>query len=152
MASARSRLETWLARVARERDVSPCVIVWDGGERGSRARSVAPLEVIYTARGTEADDRLRQLMRDRFADRASTTWVVSSDRAVKRSARDLGFVPLGAMTFWKRWADEPGRRKGRRNPVSGAPEPSEKPRPTKAGVEDLLAEMLGEKTEGDGDR
>jgi len=91
-------------------------------------------------------------MRDRFADRASTTWVVSSDREVKRSARDLGFVPLGAMTFWKRWTDEPGGRKGRRNPVSDAPEPSEKPRPTKAGVEDLLAAMLGEEEEGDDGR
>jgi len=111
LAPARSRLETWLARVARERDVSRCVIVWDGRERGSRSRSSALLEVIY-----------------------------------------LGFVPLGAMTFWKRWTDEPGGRKGRRNPVSDAPEPSEKPRPTKAGVEDLLAAMLGEEEEGDDGR
>jgi len=152
LAAARSRLETWLVRAAREHGVARCVVVWDGRERGSRSRSAAPLEVIYTARGTEADDRLRELMVDCFADRARATWVVSSDREVMRSARDMGFVSLGAMTFWKRWADDPGRRKGRRNPVSGAPEPSEKPRPTKAGVEDLLAEMLDEKREGDGDR
>lgn len=151
VAPARSRLETWLARAARERGVSTCVLVWDGRASGSKAKPASSLEVIYTPKGTEADDRLRDLMRDRFAGRASETWVVSSDREVKRSARDLGFVPLGAMTFWKRWSDASGGAKGRRRkPVSGAPEPSGKPRPTKAGVEELLSEMLGD-DERDGD-
>lgn len=151
VAPARSRMEAWLARAARERSVSTCVVVWDGRAGGSKAKPATSLEVIYTPKDIEADDRLRDLMRGRFAGRAAETWVVSSDREVKRSARDLGFVALGAMTFWKRWSDASGDSKGRRRrPVSDAPEPSGKPRPTKAGVEELLSQMLDVDDEDEG--
>lgn len=122
-APARNALETWLAATARQRGVNEVVLVWDG-PAGPRARAPRPLEVLHTERGTTADERILTLCRERYADRAGKTWVVSSDHGVQRPARQLGFVVLGAMTFWRRWEGGAGTvptgTRSRRSKAGGA--------------------------------
>lgn len=100
---ARERFEAWLTAAAARQGVGECVLVWDG-RRGSRKRSGGGLMVLYTAAGVTADERILDLCRGRFAARATSTWVVSSDRDVQEPARDLGFEVLGAMAFYRRWS------------------------------------------------
>ena len=141
LAPARERLEGWLAQAARQQRVSQCVLVWDGG--GARkVRAPAPLTIRYTPKGISADERLLELCRERYAARAASTWVVSSDHGVQAPARELGFTVLGARTFYERWM--PPRRGGGRGRLRSrkAADPDEKPRATRADVEDLLAEFL----------
>lgn len=100
---ARERFEVWLVAAAADRGVGECVLVWDG-RGGSRKRSSGRVLVVYTAAGVTADERILDLCRGRFAARAASTWVVSSDRDVQRPARALGFEVLGAMAFYRRWS------------------------------------------------
>lgn len=100
---ARERFEAWLVAAVANRRVGECVLVWDG-RGGSRKRSSGRVLVLYTAAGITADERILDLCRGRFAARAASTWVVSSDRDVQGPARALGFEVLGAMAFYRRWS------------------------------------------------
>jgi predicted RNA-binding protein with PIN domain len=135
LSSARERFESWLFQAAAQAGVRDCVLVWDGRD-GQRQRRVGPVTVLYTAAGVSADDRLLELCRGAFAARASSTWVVSSDRDVQGPARQLGFPVLGAMTFYRRWAPagaDPRGADGHRD-APGAQSRGE--------VEELLEEFL----------
>ena len=102
LGSARDRFEAWLAAAAARAGVKRCVLVWDGRD-GSRQKRAGRLTILYTAAGTSADDRLLELCRGPFASRSAFTWVVSSDGDVRGPARQLGFITLGAMEFYRRW-------------------------------------------------
>lgn len=143
---ARERFETWLAAAAAKRGVGECVLVWDG-RGGSRKRSSGRVLVVYTAAGVTADERILDLCRGRFAARAASTWVVSSDRDVQGPARALGFEVLGAMAFYRRWNAVRGAAAtgGGPDPVtSGDEDPGAKPRPSvpRKEVDELLDAFL----------
>jgi predicted RNA-binding protein with PIN domain len=138
LAPARERLEAWLAEAAARNGVAVCVLVWDGGD--SR-RSRGPLQIVQTRAGVSADERILDLCRERFAGRAASTWVVSSDRDIQIPARELGFVVVGAMTFYRRWeSPSPGRRG--RDGSSIDPGSRTRPRPTRSEVDELLDAFL----------
>lgn len=151
VAEGRRALEGWLAEAGALHRVPEIVLVWDGGE-ATRARTRSGrLRVLYTEAGRTADERILDLCRGTYANRAGTTWVVSSDRDVQGPARQLGFTAIGAMTFYRRWSPEgpaPAETRTRRSGrVSGA---EANPRPARAEVEGLLDELLArrEKPEG----
>jgi len=103
LGSARDRFEAWLGDAAARAGVERCVLVWDGRD-GSRQKRAGRLTILYTAAGTSADVRLLELCRGPFSARPASTWVVSSDGDVREPARQLGFITLGAMEFYRRWA------------------------------------------------
>lgn len=103
-APKRAAFERWLADAAKHQGVTDCVVVWDGAMAPTEAPPREPLDVIYSGRSRSADIELLELCRGDYADCAARTWVVSSDRGVQQPARDLGFVVLGAMTFYRRWS------------------------------------------------
>lgn len=150
---ARTAFQAWLAEAARRRGVREVVVVWDGRTAGREPRAPAPLKVLFTPKGTTADDRILDLCRGTYAGRASTTWVVSSDREVQGPARQLGFEGIGAMTFYRRWArggGGPGRSRSGSGGGSGSgsrdePGGAKKPRRASADeVEELLDAFLRE--------
>lgn len=142
---AREAFQAWLARTARRRGVGDVVLVWDGSGGGRRDRAPSPLTVLFTPEGKTADERILELCRSRYSDRASGTWVVSSDREVQGPARQLGFEGIGAMTFYRRWSREPtGGAAGRTTGREGEP-PARKPRRASPGeVDELLDAFLRE--------
>ena len=153
VAAARDTFERWLADVAARHAVTDVVIVWDGrhGARGtSRGRGV---RVLYTESTKTADERILELCRGEYADRAGSTWVISSDHGIQRPARELGFTPVGAMTFFRRWsaggtsASGSGGRRRRAQRASGA---EADPRPTRAEVDELLGELLARREDEGG--
>ncbi|MEJ2152511.1 MAG: NYN domain-containing protein [Gemmatimonadota bacterium] len=103
-APKRAAFECWLADAAVRHGVTACVLVWDGSTAPTEGPPNLPLDVIYSGRSKTADVRLLELCRDDYADHAARSWVVSSDHGVQRPARELGFVVLGAMTFYRRWS------------------------------------------------
>ncbi len=103
-APKRAAFERWLANAAMQQGVTDCVVVWDGVIAPNEAPPIQPLDVIYSGRSRSADSKLLELCRGGYAKRAARTWVVTSDRGVQRPARELGFVVLGAMTFYRRWS------------------------------------------------
>ncbi|HUP02106.1 MAG TPA: NYN domain-containing protein, partial [Gemmatimonadota bacterium] len=160
VAPARAALEGWIAQACRRHRVRDCLVIWDGGG-ARRARAPAPLTVLYTPEGVSADERLLDLCRSRYASRAGSTWVVSSDRGVQAPARELGFTVLGARTFYERWkASGSGKARGRSHPSlrsDPADESDPKPRASKAEVEELLPRFLdagrpATRSSADGDR
>ena len=137
---ARDRFETWLAEGAARAGVERCVLVWDG-RAGTRDKRAGRLTILYTAAGTSADDRLLDLCRGPFAARSASTWVVSSDGDVRGPARQLGFVALGAMEFYRRWTSVPERNPPRRDHEPGAEQ--ERPaRVSRAEIDELLDAFL----------
>lgn len=139
---AREELEAWLAQAVARHGSPDTVIVWDGRSGARRSRSTGPLRVLYTPRGESADERILALCRDSYADRAGSTWVVSSDRDIQDPARQLGFPVLGAMTFYRRW--RAGGERSEANP-KGVPAPGKPRRASRAEVEDWLEEFLAER-------
>lgn len=103
-APKRAAFERWLADAAIRQGVTGCVVVWDGAIAPTEAPLDGPLDVVYSGRSKSADSKLLELCRGDYAKCAARTWVVSSDRGVQRPARELGFVVLGAMTFYRRWS------------------------------------------------
>lgn len=142
---AREALQSWLARTARRRGIGEVVVVWDGSGGARRARAPSPLTVLFTPGGKTADERILELCRGRFADRASGTWVVSSDREVQGPARQLGFEGIGAMTFYRRWSREGSSAAEGRTARRDGGERTRKPRrASSAEVEELLDAFLRE--------
>lgn len=139
---ARQAFQAWLAQAARRRGVGEVVLVWDGSGAGRQPRAPSPLTVLYTPKGKTADERILELCRGRYADRAAGTWVVSSDREVQGPARQLGFEGIGAMTFYRRWAHD--RSHGARGRSDGLEKHrSNKPRrPAPGEVDELLGAFL----------
>lgn len=138
LAPARERLEAWLAEAAARHGVSVCMLVWDGGN-GRRSRG--PLQIVHTRAGVSADERILDLCRERFVGRAASTWVVSSDRDIQVPARELGFVVVGAMTFYRKW-ESSGRGRGGRVGASDDPGSRTRPRPTRSEVDELMDAFL----------
>jgi len=149
LTSARAQLERWLAEAAQRRGVRQVVLVWDGGDDAPSGaiHAPTPLTIVFTRAGESADERLLALCRGRYADMASTTWVVSSDRDVQAPARELGFEVLGAMAFFRRWSEarprggcareaESAGRRGQADADDG------KPRATRREVDELLEQFL----------
>lgn len=95
----RRAFERWLEDAADRNGVSDCVLVWDGQR--------------------SADDRILELCRGDYRERASDTWVVSSDRGIRRPAAALGFGVVGAMTFYRRWAGPKDEAPGSRSRTGG---------------------------------
>ena len=146
---AREAFESWLAQAARRRGVEDAVVVWDGRRGGRAVRAPSPLTVLFTPRGKTADERILELCRGRYAGRAATTWVVSSDHGIQRPARQLGFEGIGAMTFYRRWST------GKPSASAGeAPREEERPRkperPSADEVEELLDAFLRQDEESPG--
>jgi predicted RNA-binding protein with PIN domain len=143
LAPARDRFETWLAEAAARAGVDRCILIWDG-RAAARGKRIRGIDVLYTAAGTSADQRILELCRGTYASRAATTWVVSSDGDVRGPARQLGFPVVGAMQFYRRWAASAtveGRRRGRRRDGEGAGD--ERPaRGSRAEVDELLEAFL----------
>lgn len=147
---ARAAFEAWLSQAARRRGVGDVVLVWDGSGGGRQPRAPAPLTVLYTPTGKTADERILELCRSRYADRAAGTWVVSSDREVQGPARQLGFEGIGAMTFYRRWAhDRP--RSSRRAPGARPPAERKPRRASEEEVEELLDAFLSRDPDADPD-
>ena len=156
---ARADLERWLADAAARHGVREVVLVWDGRERGgSLAGPRGRLRILFTEGGVTADERLLELCRGAFADRAARTWVVSSDRDVQVPARELGFDAIGAMTFFRRWSDarprggcgreaERGSRREDARGVNGREADDAKPAPTRREVDELFEQFLNDNTQ-----
>ena len=138
LAAARDRFEAWLVEAAVRSGVGECVLIWDGRD-GQRQRRAGPVRVLYTAAGVSADDRLLDLCRGAFAARAASTWVVSSDHDVQGPARQLGFAVLGAMMFYRHWAPA---GPASADPRGADPDRSTPAAPSRAEVDELLAEFL----------
>ena len=142
-APARERFESWLAAAAARQGVGECVLIWDGRRGGRRDRRSGSLTVLTTPGGLTADDRILDLCRGAYAGRAAFTWVVSSDRDVQIPARELGFVVLGATTFYRKWsAAGSGRGAGTVGTPDDDPGETLRPRLTRADVDELLDEFL----------
>lgn len=149
VAEGRHALERWLAEAGARQRVPEIVLVWDGGKAARPVTRSGRVRILYTETGRTADERILELCRGTYADRAGSTWVVSSDRDVQSPARQLGFTAIGAMTFYRRWSPDgapPGRsrRSGR---VSGA---EANPRPARAEVDGLLDELLARREDPEG--
>lgn len=156
VAEAREAFERWLSQAAARHRVGECVLVWDG-RRGGRASSQrGRMRVLYTEFPRTADERLLELCRGPYVERAGSTWVVSSDRDVQVPARQLGFTALGAMTFYGRWSAGDRIRANRRRPggdrgEEGRPSGGEAdPRPTRAEVDLLLEQLLARRKGSEG--
>lgn len=154
-APARARLEGWLAEAAARHEAREIVLVWDGrtGSEdvtpGSGYERRGRLEIVFTAPGESADDRILDLCRGRFAGRAARTWVVSSDRDVQGPANELGFGVIGAMTFFRRWsAARPRGGCAREAELQGGG----KPRATRREVDELLERFLADRESLSDDR
>ncbi|MGH7542982.1 MAG: NYN domain-containing protein [Gemmatimonadota bacterium] len=153
VAEGRHALERWLTEAATRHRVAEIVLVWDGRDGARSATRSGRLQILYTQTGRTADERILELCRGRYADRAGSTWVVSSDRDVQGPARQLGFTAIGAMTFYRGWSpDGPAsrgsaRRRGGPERMSGA---EANPRPARAEVDGLLNELLARREDSEG--
>ena len=85
---------------ASRRDVKRVIIVFDGNDSGSpAATSTAPVEVIFTRRREEADDRIIGLIRE---DAGRTAFIiVSDDNYVFNNSRAHGARVIPAAEFYK---------------------------------------------------
>lgn len=149
VAEGRHALERWLAEAGARQRVPEIVLVWDGGKAARPVTRSGRVRILYTETGRTADERILELCRGTYADRAGSTWVVSSDRDVQGPARQLGFTAIGAMTFYRRWSPDgaPSGRSRRSGRVSGA---EANPRPARAEVDGLLDELLARREDPEG--
>ena len=153
VAAARDAFERWLAEAGARHRVADVVIVWDGRHGARGTTHSRGLRVLYTEAAKTADERILELCREEYADRAESTWVVSSDHGIQTPARELGFTAVGAMTFYGRWSSGGAgapRSRGRRRRVQRSSGAEADPRPTRAEIDELLGELLGRRDEEGG--
>lgn len=89
----------------------PVTVVFDGGDLGEARERIGGVEVIFSGRGTSADDVICR-MAEEFREGCT---VASSDREVQRRVRSAGGIAIYSGEF-------EARLNATRHPTAGPPE------------------------------